>query len=421
MPGVRDFVLKWDADQGGASWATVAAPDAAFDFLATIGAVQQSGGSYQFKFTAGSLQAHAGIAVAKTYYVDKSTGNNANTGLSWAQALADLKTAFGKADVDRVYIRNSWLNYAEIIPLPSRNIEVIATDNNVVLSPDLNNYAGAFSAVDGHYEATFGGSSYVTSVYDLADTSSGYWWGTPLAVKASAAEVDATPGSFYYVYGSPNSTMYIHTFDGRAPDTSLRHRGSTALTVSVDNWKAYFYGLKLQVSIFRNATAAGGLKVYLENCTFAPVGATIAGVDEIVLLNCTGNGSGDTVNVDARNGIVTKQVEINCDLQNRSTSTSSQASTGHNGCFIVRLNGVYHDVSGQCCAEAQAASRTWMLGSELHTSRASDVGYFTDGVAWLDGCYIHNVTTDLDGAGTVNKRNLRSGGVYNPGLTVQDY
>ncbi|MFZ3301980.1 MAG: hypothetical protein WA152_04680, partial [Microgenomates group bacterium] len=211
-----------------------------------------------------NLQTHANITVVGTYYVDKTTGNDANTGADWANALKYIKTAFAKADVNRVYVRNSWFNYTEVIPLPTRDCEIIATDENVYFSADLNNYAGTFSAVDNHYETTFSASSFVTQVFDMSNISAN-WYGTNLTLKASIAEVDATPGSYYYIYGS-TSNMYIHLFDNRAPDSSMHYAGASAFTCQKDNIKFYIKNVGFWTAMVRNNSSTGGLKMYMEDC-----------------------------------------------------------------------------------------------------------------------------------------------------------
>lgn len=83
---------------------------------------------------------------------------------------------------------------------------------------------------------------------------------------------------------------------------------------------------------------------------------------------------------------------------NHGTDTTNQATTGHDGSLTVCINGLYHDVSGQCVADASATTERWMLGSELYNS-ASGVGFYTQGKAWLDRIHSHdNANYDLQNA-----------------------
>jgi len=76
----------------------------------------------------------------------------------------------------------------------------------------------------------------------------------------------------------------------------------------------------------------------------------------------------------------------------------------------VSIMGRYRDVTGQCVADVDTATR-WMLGSEIYNS-ASNRGVYAAGTTWLDSCYVHGTTTDLEVVGAIYIRNLISGGVY---------
>jgi len=219
--------------------------------------------------------------------------------------------------------------------------------------------------------------------------------------------------------------MYVHTLDGRAPDASIYyHTNDSVGGAQADNTSVYYEGISFRGNTIylRNSSAAGGMKAYLYNCTGSDW--IIAGVDECIFQSCGARGGTDGFNYDVRNGKITNAIEIDCENYGGGSTSSDQASTSHNGCKVVRINGKYHDFAGQCCAEAQTTTRAWILGSELYNSSVANVGYYTEGQAWLDCCTIHDVTTDLAATGVssvINKRNLISGGVFIGSGTAQDY
>lgn len=376
------------ASSGAVKWTDVTAPDAAFSYVPFT--VQQTGRRFRAPTTF-NLRTHANITVAKTYYVDKSTGNDGNAGTAWATALKTLTAAYAKADVDRIYVRNGYYLRSEMPVAPwSRNVEIIG-DGTATLTSDVYANAGAFAAVDNHYNATFGSSAYVAAVFDRTNLDSlGY--PSRLTAAVSEAACNTTPGSFYYNYTAPNSTMSIRLIDGRAPDANVTYLDSIAMNVTADNRTVYFENLTIYGGFWsRNSSATGGAKFYAENCRFlisSGTGITVAGVGDFILNGCTVYANGDGINYDARNGIVTKAIEINCNIRNVSSGSSDQASTTHNACVVTRIMGSYHDVSGQCVADT-GVSQAWMLGSLAYTSRVAGIGYYLDGSggkAWLDCC-----------------------------------
>lgn len=153
-----------------------------------------------------------------------------------------------------------------------------------------------------------------------------------------------------------------------------------------DNLTYYFENIIFASgSRFRNNSSTGGFKCYFKYCTFASV--TIAGVDEFMLFDCTSLGSGeDGLNYDVYNTVITKAVEYNVISHNHGTFTDNQASTGHNGCRIVRIMGEYYDTAGQVIADVSDC-KTWCLGIYAHDSATHD-NFYNGGIMWLDTCKV---------------------------------
>lgn len=392
-------------------WRVVEQPAAAFSWLPFV--IEQKGGIFRPKRF--DLQSYAGISVAKTYYVDRESGNDGNTGADWGNALATLNAAWGKADVDRVYVRDSVFYYSEVKDEPTRNVETIGV-GTVMITSDQGDTAGAWSLVDSHYETVMGTNTYVGSVRDYSWPDA-YGLPRPLTERASIAEVDANAGSFYFVYTPPNSNIYIRTYDDREPDDDLFYPAAGPFSRTADSQTLYFENLEFRPGMtIRNNSAAGGMKAYLKNCQFETM--TIAGAD-VILQDCLGQKgeyrSGDMVNIDVRNGVLSHVVEIDCIMRyNDAGGTSDQSSTGHNGCIIVRIGGEYYQISGQVVADV-GGCYSWLLGCVLRDSVREEVGFYTSGDAWLDRCEISGCDTyDLEnaGAGRLYYRNLISAGNF---------
>ena len=398
------------------TWEDVDVPDAAFNYLPFT--VQRNGRRFRAETTF-DLQTHANITVTKTYYVDKSTGNDANTGADWANALKTIGVALAKSDVDRVVCRNGrWLK-SEMGTLPARDVEIIGA-GDAVLTNDRINSVGSWTAVDNHYEAVAGSSVFVGFAFDFlyADALGLAQW---LTQVATIAECDATPGSWYFNYTAPNSPVAVHLSDGRAPDADLMLGETFLLAPTADNRIYYMENLDLYGGMrLRNSSSTGGLKVYFNDCKiWGP--HTIEGVTEIVYKDVTAKSLGDVFNYTARNTVVSNTVEIDCQITNISNTTSDQASTAHLASNTVRINGRYYETGGQCIADVNS-SKTWMLGSEMHTSRINEVGFYMDGNAWLDHCFIHDVATDIEATtGTTSIRELISGGNFTGAGSVVEY
>jgi hypothetical protein len=397
-------------------WQVVDVPNAAFSWLPFE--IEQKNGV--FRPRGFDLQSHANITVSKTYYVDRENGNDGNTGADWDNALKTLNTAWAKADVDRVYVRDSVFYLSECNTEPTRSVETIGI-GTVKLTSNVFNNAGAWSAVDSHYEAVVGSGRYVYSVYDHAWLDE-YGLPRPLTKKTSVEDVDANAGSYYYDYTYPNSDTYIRTYDDREPDGDIWLHESGPFYRSADSQVLYFENLEFCTGVtIRNASATGGMKAYLKDCTLGSM--TIRGADEIILQNCTCQkgkyADGDLVNIDVLNGVISKVIEIDCTMR-YTEADSNQTSTGHNACVIVRIGGEYAHTSAQIIADASGCY-TWMLGCNLHDS-AAGVGFYSGGYAWLDGCTIGEMAFYViheGGAGAVYYRDLISGGNFEG--TVEPY
>jgi hypothetical protein len=405
-------------------WITVAQPDAVFAWMPFV--VEQCG--RRFRPAAGfDLLTHTGLAMTKAYYVDRGTGSDANAGTSWATALKTITAAAGKTDVDVIYVRNG-MYYKSECGLGTRSLALIG-DSTALLTSSHGNYMGVPTKVDNHYEIVFTNYSYMSRVEDILTVDS-TGRGSLLTARSTIAQVDANPGSYWYNYtGGASNTLYIRLADDRLPDaTTVLYLDTGPFVVTADNRVVYLEGFRVYGGgmTFRNASVVGGFKVYAKGLYV--LGAwTLHGLQECILQNCQVYATGDGINYDARYGVVTRAVEINVKVENTSTAADSQATTGHNACQIVRLNGRYGPVGGQCVGDVTGC-QAWLLGCWMTDSTVAGVGHYLGGSgaqAWLDCCATFEISSlDLQnevGATTYIRNFVGSRGVNGIAGTLASY
>lgn len=400
-----------------ASWTDISEPEGwAWPLPFTV---QQNGTNFR-PSPAFDLQYHSAIGVTNTYYV-AGGGSDAAAGTSWATALATLGAAFAKANVDQVYASNVYSYRNQAAGVPARNVQVIGFGTNVFMTSDQANRAQTWVQYGTMWSNRFQGE-FVSTVYDDLLTNI---FGLSLLYtnQSTVLAVSNNPGSYFWSGGS----LYLRTKNDRTPvsDAGLRYYDSAAFGATLDNRKFYFENVNFRGGVVLNGnSSAGGFKAYFKGGSMMVL--TAAGLAEVILQNVNvWNYLSDGANYDVLNGIPTKAIEINCDMGFiHGTAGNLQASTAHNGSTMVSIGGKYHDVPGQCIADAGVTTTRWALGVEVYNSR-SGIGFYTEGRMWLDHCWSHgNASFDVQNiAGAITyERNLVSGGLFDiGGLFVHGY
>lgn len=297
-----------------------------------------------------------------TLYVDPA-GDDANDGSTPVLAKRTLENAIGVMTqpttiwmADGLYGENTAAgtggHWRGANPAYDCQIKAI-NPGNVISSPHVYQLVWSVNDAPTHtYEAPY--VQTILGVWDgITPTSDGDY--VALTLQANVAGVRANPGSYY----SDGAKVYVHTTDERAPDADVHvFRDMLGAYVNRDNITVYVEGLELQGGTnaalwARNATAAGGLKVYAYNCKFkyswATGGFACEGTDLSISQSCiSARNSNDGFNYHVRNGVIPEAIEIDCiGRYNGSTGDDdNNASSIHDGGDILRIGGDYHHSYG---------------------------------------------------------------------------
>lgn len=404
---------------GRDAWSNVALPDSDFGYVPFT--IQKRGNV--FRAAAFDLRTHAGITVAKEYVIGPG-GSDGDPGTR-AQPFATWNQAAGQGDVDRITLLDGTYLYRDTTTTnPPGDVEVIG-EGTVYYTSDRANQCSNWAKTVGQndvYECTTDGQ-YVQEVFDNAVLDAN---GNPTLYdsESAVAAVDANAGSFYLDGG----TLYVHTVDSRAlsgapVDGDLLLLDSLSFSPTVDSRSFYFKNVNFRGTVRpQNSSSTGGLKVYIEDGSLYD--AQINGVDDCIIWNTTVvNSRQDALNYELRNERISKGIEYGIAAGENHGGSTEQASTAHNGCLVTRINSTFLSTTGQCLADV-TGSKSWNLGCTLQDS-ASGIGFFMDGIGWLDTCTISVSTTDLQCGGSgdaIYHRDLTSGGVFvENGGTISTY
>jgi hypothetical protein len=419
---------------GGKGWKAVTAPDVAFAFLPFD--IEKKGNKFRVA-PSFDLQTHAGITVAKTYYVKPASegGNNSSDGLTEATAFATIAYALGRADTDRVLVKagtyngtSGWNNAS-----PNRNIEIIAYGGEVISSY----YASGlvWGAVDGHYEA-----SYTTNISGVIDKSSpdADGDGIPLVYAADAATVDATPGTWFY--DTVLDIIYVNTLDSRAPVGNIYCSIGSSNGRLDDAVTYYIEGITFEGGTrgFLAGVANINGKLYFKDCKFLYSGnnsttdaMSITGLGEVICQDCiAARNGGDGFKMQPSGAINADLVLIDCIGRNNGLTSSTNANgySRHGPGNTVAINCEFFGNYGPNVRDVTDGTLTWLLGCYGHDPMGAGSKYnFSMGNAtkmWLDTCISEDADTDLYASETaeINYRNMTPASPTTGGTgTIQTY
>ncbi|CAN7293168.1 hypothetical protein LJR221_001416 [Agrobacterium tumefaciens] len=374
-----------------------------------------SGGTYLTDYLPTAFKP---IVTGSTFYVDPVSGNNANTGLSPALAVATLRNALGKVNAV-----TSSLVHRIVVNLPSkwvfrgtdgwsisltRRCVVEVNGGRAISALSATNTALTYTKSAGYtnvYETALAAAP--SRVYDLsllspkmltdihvpvyaASECPNY---DKLASVASIALCDETPGSYFWTGG----VLYTHPRDNRASDALVQPvtsgvngswvpgSGVLGATLWVDGID--FVGGSIPMTI-SEAVAAGGtggdptLRAYFSRCSYQ--GSTDAndafvhvGYGDSYHYHCGAFDSGVDgfsaygINAASNTEPCANRVEIGSGSFNNGIPAQTQANgtTTHNG-KVISIN-PWHLGANNRTAHFVNACRAWLAGGYIGPSASA--------------------------------------------------
>lgn len=346
-----------------------------------------------------------------TYYVDCTNGSDTTGDGTIEKPFQRIKFAIEKTPFARTIMVKGGMTYTRDFTwnasVVDRDLDVIGYDGKPVLTTIEPNPVWTPQGSPGVYQYT---GNLVLNVADYANIGA---YGQPqvLTPVATLDECIAKAGSSYLT----GSTLYIHLFDGRAPDTDAKLVMKITNGRIQDNCKVYLENLDFGASFrgfqaeVRDANKQGYL--YAKNCNF---GLTVTansynslGVHTI-LQDCTGsfgmqdiaNYHSDTLGLDKKPWFI----EINCKFGNGGFDglPNNNASTAHDGTVGIRIGGEYYATYGRVVHDVHDGTVTANFGCYSHDSSRSD---------YLGGaCFTAGQGSDLTGKAKIYLYGCRHSG-----------
>ncbi len=204
-----------------------------------------------------------------------------------------------------------------------------------------------------------------------------YGVSVPFTQRASAADVDANPGSWCLDAG----VLYVRTLDARKPDENIRvYLGVSALRFDGGDLHLEgieFHGGGLSGAFFLNGGVTP-IRVSAQRCAFryspSGNGLTAWGTDLIVLRECEASDNYlDGFNYGTASGVTTNAMEVSCVATNNgfSGSGNDNASTSHNGARVIRVAGEYEGAQGRNVVDVHDGTKSFNWGCAARASRGS--------------------------------------------------
>jgi hypothetical protein len=385
------------------------------------------------------------FATSITYYLSPN-GNDANSGLSSSvpkQSIRALIIALNTAEVESATFVLAPGEYGELIgwgrTLSSPNFDlVIKCDTGRAILSRGDQAFTSWTKTGGRtnvYQYTKATNGEPDCAYDVTNIDKfGHY--VRLTPVANIGTVDSTPNSMF----RNGTTIYVHTFDSRAADASVKilcnsinancQTGINLYAKNIDFW-----GGNLGLGAFENSTV-GLFDMTFVDCSFAyHSDENGLGLDrpttgsKIRLFGCEAfYNFKDGLNYHSlSNDIAYDVLEVDCRAVNNGyqSTPADNGSTVHEAVRIVRLNGDYRENKARNVHDVDV-SQSWNLGCnaqdpQLQTTVADSFNFGAGGTGtedatlmWLDSCTSEGAEADIRGNGeaTIKIRKFTGEGVY---------
>ena len=363
----------------------------------------------------------------KAYYVDPVNGSDTDSGSS-LHPFKSINNALNQLDIKELHLMEGIYSrsYAMSNSTHTRDLSIIG-HGDVHMSSNSSSIFSKSASYENVYEATRGGIS--NYALDASIKSSGL----PLVMVnvGSIQEVNDTPNSYYH----DGTKLYIRTFDDRdVTGLSLDHNlilsSGMANTIFEGDIDLYLENVTIYGSTSplqaRSTSSSDKLRVFAKDSNFLFTGdenkdaVMLQGVTLSIFQNCkAGYSLKDGFNYHAKDGIIPKSIEINCQgFENgNDTDDNDQGSTTHDGGSIIRVGGAYYRNKGANIAEdatGNTGTESLNLGVVCFEAKApSDVRAVNfdcyDGVSmWLDGCSGYGSPYDIGQKGENGQLRIRN-------------
>lgn len=312
-------------------------------------------------------------AVGVTYFVSPTApAGAAGTPL----APMRLGEALLKSDVGTIYIAPGEYDRANHVTtaVTGKNLNLIATGPGVKITGWNAPSSTAWVLVSGAiYSTTRSATTQVVDVYNLTP------WGdyTTYTKQADLASITG-PGQWAIV----GTTVYVWALNSTDLSSTVARSqirlGVTARTgLVVGDGVHYVRGIDFEGCDEGGARAYGTAVVIAEDCTFryslGNGGAQTGGGYGYIAIRCTASGNAaDGFNYHAASGVSPDVIEIDCRAHHNgmgSATDTNNATTSHEVCRVLRVNGTYDSSKGPVVADVNS-SRSWNLGCSAGRSTA---------------------------------------------------
>lgn len=341
---------------------------------------------------------------ATQYYVDITNGNDANTGLSWAQAFKSIwkATTAGNTAAAPYAVNIAAGRYSRVNNFANGSGTVIPTQSCVfrAIGGQVECHVGGpltWALNSGTtYQATRSNAKRVLDWVNVDDKNDYFEY----SLAASLAACQATPGTWY----TDNVTVYVNRIDGAV----VSDANTSAMLTNVDGIEFTTSGSMHLYGISQIGGVNGAIRLqnnvngrfYAEDCRFShstngTASDNVTGLDVglVVMNRCVSSkGQKDGFNYHTKSASVPQSIHFDCMAYENgtvTTSTSNNGATIHDAGLLVDFNGRYFKNYGGDFAHANAG--TLAVGVCVHTYGSyGDIG--RGGVA-LPGTGFHAIAS----------------------------
>lgn len=303
-----------------------------------------------------------------TYYFSPN-GNDNNNGLTEDKPKKSMRSMSGSiANGDTFILLDGLYKYDLMLQKIEKSINIIAKNpGKAIVSNASNDYV--YQKVTGY---THVWSTERSNVRNVLFRIKGDNF-AKLLIKSSIAEVEATPMSCAFIsnivylnvgdYTPTNDNVFLNLALGNALVNVLSETQNVNLYLE----GITFIGGEHGVVYFINSASYKYSKLYAKDCQFlngygSDYNSVMIGGCDSVFVNCRASyATRDGFGYHTENSQICHSVEINCEGSCNGfddNHRNNNGSTTHDGGYVIRINGNYHDNNGPNVADSSSGSKS---------------------------------------------------------------